>query len=101
MKRISALFTLMIPAAPKPCSIRAMISVVRDEDSAQAREAIGNSTTKVSPRPMVRIAHIRCGIGTPSGAVTLRLIGMALSAIGSGIRRQGWLRQTLQHRLHG
>ncbi len=45
MKRIRALLTLMMPAAPKPCSMRAMISVGSEEDSAQASEARVNSTS--------------------------------------------------------
>ena len=42
MKRISALLTLMMPAAPNPCSIRARISVVSEDDIAQANEATVN-----------------------------------------------------------
>jgi hypothetical protein len=46
MNRLSALFTLMIPAAPNPCSIRAMISVGSEDDMAQAKEATVN---RISP----------------------------------------------------
>jgi hypothetical protein len=43
MKRTNAVFTLMSPAAPKPCAIRARVSVPRLVDSAQAKEAAVNT----------------------------------------------------------
>ena len=43
MKRISAVFTLINPAAPTPCSTRAAVSVPSDQLSAQASEATVNT----------------------------------------------------------
>ncbi len=51
MKRISAVFTLMIPAAPTPCSTRAAVSVGSDQLSAQTSEAPVNSS---QPDPYTR-----------------------------------------------
>ena len=45
MKRTSALLTLMMPAAPKPWTMRAMVSVSSESDSAQPSEAIVNTTS--------------------------------------------------------
>ncbi len=44
MKRTSAPFTLMIPAAPKPWITRAMLSVPSELDSAQPTEAMVKTT---------------------------------------------------------
>ena len=45
MNRISAVLTLMIPAAPNPCSTRAPVSVGNDHDSAHSAEAIVNTSS--------------------------------------------------------
>ena len=43
MSRTSAAFTLMMPAAPRPCSVRAAISVPIEFDSTAASEDTVNS----------------------------------------------------------
>ena len=43
MKRISAVLTLMIPAAPTPCSTRAAVRLPSDQLSAHSNEARVNS----------------------------------------------------------
>ena len=45
MKRTKAPLTLMMPAAPKPWTTRARVSVVSESDSAQPREARVNTTS--------------------------------------------------------
>ncbi len=51
MNRISAVFTLMMPAAPTPCSTRAAVSVGSDQLSAHSSEA---SVNIASPQPYTR-----------------------------------------------
>ena len=47
-KRISAPLTLMMPAAPRPCTMRAVTSIGSEADSAQINEAAVNTA---SPMP--------------------------------------------------
>ncbi|CVB35027.1 Uncharacterised protein [Serratia marcescens] len=43
--RISAVLTLMMAAAPKPCSTRAMVSVSSESDRAQNSEVMLNTSS--------------------------------------------------------
>ena len=64
------MFTLMIPAAPKPCTTRAMVS--------SATLAIAPSITAIiRPSAMVSMAQWRCGTGRPS-AVSVMAAGISL-----------------------
>ena len=45
MKRMIAVFTLMIPAAPSPCSTRAAVRLGSDHDNAHSSEANVNTTS--------------------------------------------------------
>ena len=51
MNRTSAILTLMIPAAPRPCMARAATSVVKLGESAQASE---ESVKSASPGQYTR-----------------------------------------------
>jgi hypothetical protein len=44
-KRIRAVFTLMMPAAPKPCTMRATTSIGSVAETAQMNEAMVNTTS--------------------------------------------------------
>ena len=44
MKRTRAVLTLMMPAAPKPCTTRASVSETSPVDRAQSSEATVNTT---------------------------------------------------------